>query len=501
MGARAIFLDRDGTLVEPRHYPARPADLVLYAGVGAELGRLQAAGFRLVVVTNQSGIARGYFTEDDLARMHAHLRRELARDGVRLDAVYHCPHHPDGAVPALARLCDCRKPAPGLLLRAAANLGLDPRRSWLVGDILDDIEAGTRAGCRTVLVDLGTEPPPDRPLRTPDFVAPDTPSALRLIRAVEGLGPAADLHYRPARWDEAAGGRRQTAARGRAVGHTRKRVPGSRAVGRGQPPAWPGPSQPAEARFAASDSEPVTEVSTAGAPHRGRAPIAGDASAVCRLPPAACRLRPRRGHRTMSATVELVRRFRGLRALVIGDAMLDSYVAGSATRLCREGPVPVVHKAAEEHAPGGAANVAANLSALGAEVAFLGLTGRDAAGATLRAALQERGVDDRWLVADEDAATLRKLRIVAGGQYVARLDDGETRGASAAACARLLAHLDDRFPHCDVVLISDYRYGAVADDLLARLGALRGRRRVPLVVDAKDPRRVRAAGATVVAPN
>lgn len=198
--ARAVFLDRDGTLVHPRHYPARPEDLILYDGIGAELRALQAAGFLLVVITNQSGIARGLFTEGDLRRMHDHLGRELARAGVRLDGVYHCPHHPDGSVPGLAIHCDCRKPQPGLLHRAAADLALDLARSWFVGDILDDCEAGNRAGCRTVLVDLGTEAPPAAPIRRPAFAARDTRHALRLIRAAEGLGPAAELDYRPVRW-------------------------------------------------------------------------------------------------------------------------------------------------------------------------------------------------------------------------------------------------------------------------------------------------------------
>src|SRR5207249_1612212 len=107
---RAIFLDRDGTLVQPRHYPSRPGDLILYEGLGLELACLQAEGFRLVVITNQSGIARGYFTEADLRRMHDYLTRELARVGVRLDGIYHCPHHPDGVIPRLAIRCACRKP-------------------------------------------------------------------------------------------------------------------------------------------------------------------------------------------------------------------------------------------------------------------------------------------------------------------------------------------------------------------------------------------------------
>lgn len=204
MKQRAVFLDRDGTLVHPRHYPSRPADLRLYAGIGPELRQLQQAGFHLVVITNQSGVARGYFTTEVLGRLHQHLAAELGRFGVTLSGVYYCPHHPDGVIPELAIRCDCRKPAPGMLLAAARNLGLDLRRSWLVGDILDDVEAGRRAGCRAVLVDLGTEARPRQRIRRPDFVARDTRHALRLIRAVEGLGPRADLTYRPARWDGAA---------------------------------------------------------------------------------------------------------------------------------------------------------------------------------------------------------------------------------------------------------------------------------------------------------
>ena len=125
----------------------------------------------------------------------------------------------------------------------------------------------------------------------------------------------------------------------------------------------------------------------------------------------------------MPSPVEIVRRFRRLRALVIGDAMLDTYVEGSAGRLCTEGPVPVVRKTGEEQVPGGAANAAANVRALGAGVALLGVVGADPAGAQLRAALRTRDVDDRWLVEDAGARTLHKLRILADGQYVVRLDD------------------------------------------------------------------------------
>jgi len=200
----ALFLDRDGTLVYPRHYPSRPEELCLYDGVGEALRTFQEAGFRLVVVTNQAGIARGYFKEDDLWRMHTYLAKELAKSGVHLDAIYYCPHHPEGVIPELAVVCDCRKPQPGMLLRAARDLALNLPHSWFVGDILDDIEAGNRAGCRTVLVDLGTEKPPASLARRPDFIARNTIHALRIIAASEHLGPATEFTYRPPAWEEEA---------------------------------------------------------------------------------------------------------------------------------------------------------------------------------------------------------------------------------------------------------------------------------------------------------
>lgn len=200
MTARALFLDRDGTLVHARHYPSRPEELVLYDGVTGALRRLQAAGFKLVIVTNQSGIARGLFTEDDLMVMHDHLAHELAAGGVRVDGFYHCPHHPDGIVEGLAVACDCRKPEPGMILRASSDLGIDTGASWFVGDILADVEAGNRAGCRTVLVDLGTEPLPAAAAQTPDAVARDTVHALAIIAAAEDLAPAVEDDYQPERW-------------------------------------------------------------------------------------------------------------------------------------------------------------------------------------------------------------------------------------------------------------------------------------------------------------
>ena len=144
-GRRAVFLDRDGVLNADYGYVGRAADFRWLPGVMPALRRLQQAGRALVVVTNQSGIARGCYTEDDLTAVHAHMRQELADAGIALAGVYACPHLPDAPVAAYRRVCACRKPQPGMLLRAAAELELDLARSCIVGDKPSDIEAGRAA--------------------------------------------------------------------------------------------------------------------------------------------------------------------------------------------------------------------------------------------------------------------------------------------------------------------------------------------------------------------
>lgn|SRR5487761_1146945 len=153
---QAIFLDKDGTLLEDVPYNVEPRLMRLSPGAG-EAVRLLAPHYRLIVVSNQSGVAHGFFAESALRSVESRLRQLLADHGATLSAFYYCPHHPQGQVAAYRRRCDCRKPQPGMLLRAAAEHGIDLRGSWMVGDILDDIEAGRRAGCRTLLVDNGGE--------------------------------------------------------------------------------------------------------------------------------------------------------------------------------------------------------------------------------------------------------------------------------------------------------------------------------------------------------
>lgn len=155
--ACAVFLDRDGTLIRDQHYAFRPERIELLEGVVKGLLVLQGAGYRLVVVTNQSGVARGYFGEADVVAMHRHLDALLRSQGVRVDGYYYCPHHPEGVVSGYTVACECRKPRPGLIYRARADVGIDLRRSWLVGDALSDVLAGRAAGCRTILLAVDDE--------------------------------------------------------------------------------------------------------------------------------------------------------------------------------------------------------------------------------------------------------------------------------------------------------------------------------------------------------
>ena len=161
-GRPAAFIDRDGVINAELDYVYRIEDFHLLPGAVDGLRRLAALGYALVVVTNQAGIAKGRYTEEDYARLTAHMRELLHGQGVDFAGVYHCPHHPGGIVARYAVACTCRKPAPGMLLQAAAELGLDLGRSVLVGDKISDTQAGRAAGvCWTVLVASGHRLPAD----------------------------------------------------------------------------------------------------------------------------------------------------------------------------------------------------------------------------------------------------------------------------------------------------------------------------------------------------
>ena len=167
---RAVLFDKDGTLVENVPMNADPNRLRLVAGVEETLSLLCAAGFRIAVVSNQPGVALGMFTEGELAAVEARLRGLLAPVGVRLDGFFYCPHHPNAVIERYRGPCGCRKPEPGLVSYAARSLNVEPQHCWVVGDILDDVEAAHRAGCRAILFDSGGETEwADSPLRRPEF--------------------------------------------------------------------------------------------------------------------------------------------------------------------------------------------------------------------------------------------------------------------------------------------------------------------------------------------
>jgi len=154
---KAVFIDKDGTLIHDVPYNVNPTHIRLQDGAGPCLKNLKDRGYKLVVISNQSGVAHGYFDEQSLTPVWETLQTLLSPYAVTLDGFYYCPHHPRGTVIPYATPCTCRKPMPGMLLKAAEELDITLSASWMVGDILDDIEAGNKAGCRTILINNGNE--------------------------------------------------------------------------------------------------------------------------------------------------------------------------------------------------------------------------------------------------------------------------------------------------------------------------------------------------------
>lgn len=185
-GRAAVFLDKDGTLIDDLPFNVDPDRIRLAPGVAEGLPLLEASGYKLAVVSNQSGVARGLFPEAALEGVEQRIRMLLAQIGVNLHGFYYCPHYAAGSVPRYSRDCSCRKPAPGLLLRGAGELGVALESAWLIGDILDDVEAGRRAGCRTILIDNGNETEWKLdPMRLPHHTVADVGDAARLILALD----------------------------------------------------------------------------------------------------------------------------------------------------------------------------------------------------------------------------------------------------------------------------------------------------------------------------
>lgn len=197
----------------------------------------------------------------------------------------------------------------------------------------------------------------------------------------------------------------------------------------------------------------------------------------------------------------LVRGFARLRAVVLGDAMLDVYLEGSATRLCPYGPVPVVRTRSRHYVPGGAANTAANARALGASVALVAAVGRDQAAHRLQADLSARGVETAWLVEDPARPTTTKLWLRADRQLIARFDDELAEDLPAPAEQAVIAALRELVPACDVVIVADYLKGVCTPAVVRALNRLVERYQRPVVLDSKDLRRRRFRHLVAVTPN
>jgi D-glycero-D-manno-heptose 1,7-bisphosphate phosphatase len=181
---RVVFLDRDGTINEEVGYLDDPHHLCLIPGAAEAIRLLNDAGLLVVVVSNQAGVGRGYFSTATVEAIHQQLAKQLAIHGARVDAVYFCPHHPSEG-------CSCRKPRPGMLVRAAQEHSIDMRHSFMVGDKVSDLDAGCRVGCRTVLVLTGygeqTRETSKKPSFQPDHISTDLYDAAEWILAEEGV--------------------------------------------------------------------------------------------------------------------------------------------------------------------------------------------------------------------------------------------------------------------------------------------------------------------------
>jgi D-glycero-D-manno-heptose 1,7-bisphosphate phosphatase len=154
-GKKAVFLDRDGTINVERGFVHRIEDFEFVDGAAELIGRLNREGYLVVVVTNQSGVARGLYTEEDVKVLHRYIDRELAKSEAHIDRFYYCPHHPEAPLSNYRKNCACRKPKPGLLLQAIAELDIDPEVSYMIGDRARDICAGKRAGIESLQIGEG----------------------------------------------------------------------------------------------------------------------------------------------------------------------------------------------------------------------------------------------------------------------------------------------------------------------------------------------------------
>jgi len=183
MSNKAIFLDRDDTLIEDPGYVNHPDQVRLLDGVPEALKELRTLDYKLIVVSNQSAVARGIVSEKVLSEIHDRLKQVLAEQGAYLDQIYYCPYHPEAAIPKYRKDSDWRKPNPGMMLTAADEMDIDLSQSWCIGDSSQDIEAGLRAGCRTILISSNPHSSEQIPATPkPDFVAVNIREAVNIIK-------------------------------------------------------------------------------------------------------------------------------------------------------------------------------------------------------------------------------------------------------------------------------------------------------------------------------
>jgi len=183
---KAVFLDRDGVITkEPPYYAHKIDQLELIPNSAEAIRLLNESGFKVIVISNQSGVARGYYQEKDIKIYNNEMKRQLEEKGAHIDAIYYCPHHPEATIDKYKIDCDCRKPKPGMLRQAEGDLNLDLKYSFLVGDKMSDIEAGYRAGCKTILVLTGQGNGELKKISEidikPNYISKDLHSAIQIV--------------------------------------------------------------------------------------------------------------------------------------------------------------------------------------------------------------------------------------------------------------------------------------------------------------------------------
>lgn len=180
--AKAVFLDRDGTIVEDTGYLHEISRVRFLPRVGPAIKLLNGNGFKVIIVTNQAGVARGYFTEETVREINGYIQARLAEQAAAIDKIYYCPHHIEGVIEQYRQECYSRKPNPGMIEQAERELGIDLADSFVIGDNPSDIEAGHRAGCRAILLDDGVSAKRAGEIKViPDHTAPDLYEAVQWL--------------------------------------------------------------------------------------------------------------------------------------------------------------------------------------------------------------------------------------------------------------------------------------------------------------------------------